>query len=547
MTPRAILAALETGKMRVQGALLSPYQRRKLSEWITGRSLKETSLPPEAFTKFLVEGTHDADYCGWGGNLSGTGFRSTAQGGLTRKSLASLRLKWAFAFPDATIVRSKPAVWGNWLLVGDQYGQLYAINRFSGKVGWTFKAKAAIRGAIVVVPSGTRTIAYFADYSTMVYAIDARTGKEIWEKRSGFEQQSATTGSVAVWGGKVFVPISSVEVSSAAFGTYTCCSTSGGLVALDAHSGAEIWHYRAIRNKAIAQPRSANGRLFLGPSGAPVWCSPTLDPKRHLVYIGTGENYSFPTTESSDAVQAIDMNSGKRVWNFQGTSGDRYNLACPAFANCPGQPGPDLDFGMAPILVTPKAGSEMLVVGQKSGVAYALDPSSGKLIWRTRVGKGGALGGIHWGMCTDGKYVYAANSDNTIGLDNGDSTQQPHPGIFALDLLTGKLVWSTPNPPCTANANCFPFNSSAPAAIPGLVFSGSLDGHIRAYASATGEILWDFDTEKPYETSDNLPGKGGSLDGPAPVIAGGMLYVNSGYGMFGQMPGNVLLAFETAN
>lgn len=82
--------------------------------------------------------------------------------------------------------------------------------------------------------------------------------------------------------------------------------------------------------------------------------------------------------------------------------------------------------------------------------------------------------------------------------------------------------------------------------IPGVVFSGSLDGHIRAYSTADGRILWDYDTAREFTTVDGWPGHGGSLDVPGPVIAGGMLYVTSGYAQFGGMPGNVLLAFSVA-
>ncbi len=176
-------------------------------------------------------------------------------------------------------------------------------------------------------------------------------------------------------------------------------------------------------------------------------------------------------------------------------------------------------------------------------MVYALSPAGGKLIWRTRIGKGGMLGGIHWGMASDGKNVYAANADNALAIDRRDSSRKASPGIYALDLFTGKVIWETPSPACTDKKTCLPFNSAAPAVIPGIVFAGSLDGHIRGYAVKDGKILWDFDTARDYDMINGIRAKGGSLDGPAPVIADGMLFVNSGYGMFGEMGGNVLLAF----
>lgn len=543
MTPRAILASLNNGKMRQQATNLSGEERKAVAQWLTNTELKENDFPENAYTSFSLNGAGAFDHSGWGGDKEGTGFRTTEKAGISVSNIQSLQLKWAFAFPDATIVRSKPAVVADWLIVGSQFGDVFAIHRQTGKLGWKFAANAAIRGAIAVQHNKNSITAYFADFSTNVYALDVKTGKLLWSSRAGFEALSATTGSVAVYGGKVFVPITSVEVSSAYNNKYECCISSGGVVALDAATGDKLWTYRVLPKAAVSVKRK-DGKLFYGPSGAPVWCSPTVDAKRGLLYIGTGENYSYPSTHTSDAIQALDMKTGKLVWNYQATQNDMYNLACPFFYNCPEPGGPDLDFGMAPILVKRKDGKEILVAGQKSGVVHALSPGDGKLIWQTRVGKGGALGGIHWGIAVDGNYVYAANADNMIAIDRSDSSIKPSPGMYALDLTDGKIAWSAPHPKSkNALAQC---NSAAPLAVPGIVFAGSLDGHMRAYAAEDGKIIWDYDTAKEYETTDGFKGKGGAIDGPSAVAADGMLFVNSGYGMFGQMPGNVLLAFAVS-
>ncbi len=546
MSPRAILASLDNGKMKQQAINLSELQRRAVAEFVTNREIKPISFPKEAYTSFSLPANKNYrfDYSGFGGNLEGTGFRSAEKAGISINNLGSLQLKWAFAFPEGTITRSKPALVGDWLLVGSQYGDLFAINKNTGKIGWHFSASAAIRGAIATVRKGDSIIAFFGDFSTNVYAIDVRTGRQIWNTRAGIDQQSSITGSVVVFGGKVFVPLTSIEVATAVFGKYDCCFSSGGLVALDASTGKVIWTHRVIAEKAAVSGKKKNGKPFYGPSGAPVWCSPTIDSKRGWIYIGTGENYTNPATNTSDAIQAIDMKTGRLIWNFQATRQDTYNSACPFLVNCPEKPGPDLDFGMAPILVKEKNGRDILVAGQKSGMVFGLSPDQGKLIWKTRIGKGGALGGVHWGMATDGKLVYAANADNILAIDKTDSLANPSPGIYALDLLTGKIVWKTPSPDCQGIKNCYSANSAAPAVIPGIVFAGALDGHIRAYASGSGKILWDFNTAKEFETADGSPGHGGAIDGPAPVVSDGMLFVNSGYGMFGEMPGNVLIALE---
>jgi polyvinyl alcohol dehydrogenase (cytochrome) len=546
MTARAVLAAMENGKMRQQASGLSALSRKAIAEWITNTQIKAVAIPKTAFTSFHYSASTNSqnDYSGWGGDLHSTGFRSAAQAGINRKNLSSLKLKWTFAFPDATIIRSKPAVIGNWLLVGSQFGDVFAVNKQTGKIGWHFSANAAIRGAIVTIKKGKQLIAFFADFSTNVYAIDVKTAKLIWKTRAGFEQQSSVTGSVSVASGIVYVPVSSAEVASAVDGNYNCCTSSGGVVALSASTGNEIWEHRVIDQPAVVSGTKKNGKPFYGPSGAPVWCSPTIDEKRGLVYIGTGENYTIPATTTSDAVQALDMKTGKLKWNYQATSGDTYNASCPFFLNCPDKAGPDFDFGMAPILTKDKDGKDILLIGQKSGIVYSLSPGNGKLLWQTRIGKGGALGGVHWGMATDGKLVYAANADNPLALDKSIPDQKASPGIYALDINNGNLIWKTANPACNGKNDCLPCNSAAPAVIPGIVFAGSLDGYIRAYDSEDGKIIWNFNTATTFETTDGIKGKGGSLDGPAPVISDGMLFVNSGYGMLGGSRGNILLAFE---
>ena len=253
MTARAVLAAMETGKMRIQASGLSRVQRKAIAEWVTGAPVKSNEMPKTAYTKFsLAPNVNPVPvYSGWGGDMRSTGFRNSAQAGINKNNIAYLKLKWAFAFPDATVMRSKPAVVGDWLLVGSQYGDVFAINKKTGKIGWHFSAGAAIRGAIVTTKKDNQLIAYFADFSTNVYAVDVRTGKEIWKSRVGYEPQSGVTGSVTVANGIVYVPITSAEVASAADGNYACCFSSGGLVALNAKTGVEIWHHRVITEAAV--------------------------------------------------------------------------------------------------------------------------------------------------------------------------------------------------------------------------------------------------------------------------------------------------------
>lgn len=543
MTPRVIYAAMTVGKMKTQAEALTDDQKKAVAQFITNKMMVETVLPKEAFTTFKL-GKNPTYFSGWGGNLEGTGFQNKST--INSSNVGQLKQKWVFAFPDATIVRSKPAVVGDWLIVGGQFGDVYALHKNTGKIGWVFKGDAAIRGAIAVAPSNNGLRVYFADYATNVYALDVNTGKLIWKRRAGIHSQSSNTGSVAVYENTVIVPLTSFEVASARDPDFDCCSSSGEVVALDATTGDLKWRHRVITEEAKESGKKKNGKSFYGPAGAIVWCSPTIDTKRGLVYIGTGENYTDPPTNTSDAIQAIDFKTGKLMWSFQATTHDTWNLACPGEPNCPDNAGPDLDFGMAPLLVRgANSGKDILVVGQKSGVVHALEPETGKVLWQTRIGKGGALGGVHWGMATDGQQVYAANADNFYALDPRDTTRQASPGLYAIELIYGKIVWNQPSP--SVEKGKISANSAAPLALSDLILAGALDGHLRAYDAKNGAILWDFDTVKDYETVNGIQGKGGSIDGPSPLVVGNMVFVNSGYGMFGEIPGNVLIAFELEN
>jgi polyvinyl alcohol dehydrogenase (cytochrome) len=205
------------------------------------------------------------------------------------------------------------------------------------------------------------------------------------------------------------------------------------------------------------------------------------------------------------------------------------------------------------MLVRAAGGREVLVAGQKSGVVYGLDPSSrGKLLWQTRVGIGSSSGGVQWGMASDGKNVYAATADavRTAGdqgsLQIGNATFDPVKGggLTALDVLTGRKTWFAPSTPCKpVREGCSPAQPGALTVIPGAVFSGSMDGHLRAFSTVDGRLIWDYDTQRSYQTANGVAAQGGSLDGAGAVVVDGMLYINSGYPRLGGAPGNVLLAF----
>lgn len=555
MSPRSLLAAMETGTMRPMAASLEPEQRRAIAEWITGRSVVETPLPPSAHcSERPATGDRGVGWSGWGGGPTATGFRTTEQAGLTAGDVSKLELKWVFSFPDATQMRSQPALLDDRVIVGSQWGDVYALDKQTGCVLWTFRADSAVRGAISVgLDAAGHQRAYFVDNLTHVHALDVESGAPVWKTRVGQHPDATNTGSATLHDGRLYVPVSSMEVAAAANPAYECCTSSGAVVAVDAASGEILWRHRVIGEPAREVGRTEVGTRILAPSGAPIWSSPTVDARRGLLYVGTGENYTRPTTGSSDAILALELETGALAWTFQATASDAYNVACgrpDVDGNCPAPPGPDFDFGMAPILVErAEDGKPILVVGQKSGMVYGLDPDrSGAMLWSTRVGSGSTLGGIHWGIASDGVLAYVTNSDHPRSeLPAQFADRGRTPGLFALDLITGEIEWdsATPSNVCAERMGCVRGHSAAPSVIPGVVFAGSLDGRVRAHSTRSGRVLWEFDTARGFAAVHGGSGRGGAIDGPSPVVGGGWLFVNSGYGLFDQMPGNVLLAFST--
>ncbi|MBL0170058.1 MAG: PQQ-binding-like beta-propeller repeat protein [Gemmatimonadaceae bacterium] len=451
LSPRAIVDALENGPMKSQGESLTRDQRVAVAEYISGRPYARAELPAQAWCAQRGPATLNLKAIAWmgfGGGLAGTGFQSTARAGLTAADVPNLTLAWAFAFPDAVNVRTKPTVVGDVMLVGGSFGEVYALDAQKGCVRWSYEADAGVRGAILVgAGKSDRAIAYFVDFRTNAYALDVAAGTLLWKTRVGRHPEANTTGTAVLHAGQLIVPISSMEVVTAGNPAYECCTSSGAVASLNAATGAVTWYYRVTADSAREVGKNAAGTAMFAPSGAPVWASPTVDAKRGLVYVGTGENYTRPTTATSDAILALRLDNGALAWSFQASRDDAFTMACSGLRNrenCPSPPGPDHDFGMSPILATRADGKEILVVGQKSGVVFALDPDAkGAPLWSTRVGKGSALGGIHWGMATDSRYVYAANADRASAVVVKDTVSlAPSPGLYALDLVTGKSVWA---------------------------------------------------------------------------------------------------------
>jgi polyvinyl alcohol dehydrogenase (cytochrome) len=399
--------------------------------------------------------------------------------------------------------------------------------------------------------SGAHCAAFFGDSGGVVYAVDAATGGLLWKIRVDSHPAARITGAPAFYDKRLHVPVASLEEVTGASPDYQCCTFRGSVVAIDAAIGKQIWKTYTISEEPHPTKKNRSGIQMWGPSGAGVWSSPTIDGKRKVLYVTTGDNYSDPPTATSDAFLALDLDSGKLLWSRQMTPLDAFTNACVLSdkSNCPDANGPDFDFGSSPILVELSNGRRALIAGQKSGVVHAIDPDkNGEIRWQIRIGKGGTLGGIEWGSAADGSKVYVALSDlHGARMPNGlinEVDPKLGGGMFALTIEKGERAWYTPPPGCGEKKRCSPAQSAAVSAIVGAAFSGSVDGHLRAYSTANGSILWDFDTVRAYKTVNGVEARGGSLDVGGPAIAGGMLFVNSGYVIWGGMPGNVLLAFS---
>jgi polyvinyl alcohol dehydrogenase (cytochrome) len=493
---------------------------------------------------------------GWGATPTNARFQSAAAAGLTAADVGHLKLKWAFGFPGASMAFSQPAVLDGEVFVGSEGGTVYALDARTGIIRWSFKAGGSVRTGLVIGGG----LVYFGDQHGAVYALQASSGILRWRAQADAHPAAMITGTPQLWKGRLFVPVTSYEENYAPDRHYPCCTFRGSVVAYQASSGGALWKTYMVSGQPRRTRRNSAGTQQWGPSGSAVWSAPTLDPRRGVLYAATGNNYSEPITGSSDAVLALSAATGRILWTRQLTSGDTYNAACekfmdPTLTNCPPARGSDFDFGSSPILITPPGGRQILIAPQKSGVVYGLDPlRSGAVLWQTRIGKGGPLGGVEWGAASDGENVYVGLSDcdwktfarvvdgkpsSYVDLDPGKGG-----GLFALRVGNGTRVWEAlPSAACSGREHCSPAQLAAVTAIPGVIFSGSLDGHLRAYSSRSGRILWDYDTAREFSTVNHVSARGGSLNGAGAAVAAGMVFVNSGYGRFGEAPGNVLLAF----
>ena len=558
-----ILMAMELGKMQPQAAALKQDQRVKLAKWLAAEEdgkrdawiaanacARETPVP--------VSGREN-----WGIGRSNT--RHVENTRIDRRNVEQLTLQWSIALPAVTAMRSQPVVAGDTVFLGSKGGHLLALDRRSGCVRWAYQTDAPVHSALTLdrTPDGVTTL-FFADEMATVHAVDATTGRPRWRQRLKWFPTSIVSGPATYFDGRLYVPMSSFEVAAAGLPTHECCRSHGGIAALDATTGAESWRFETTAH-ATKTTINRDGVQMWGPSGAVVWNAPTIDAKRGALYFGTGQNSSSPATDTSDAIIALDLKTGALRWKFQALADDAWNAAClGGGASCPVENGPDFDFGASVMLVERKQG-DLLLAGQKSGEVFALDPDrSGAVVWRNRVGSGSSNGGVHHGLATDGRRVYVPIADPERKV----AGYVPKPGVYALDVESGKTLWAHPvtrgcafdpaDAPLVGLAEMargkaerspwpacsYYYGHSAAAVVAnGVVYSGTLDGRLRLLDADTGRELRVIDTKQAYSGSNGVEGHGGAIDVGGGIVDDDQLFVLSGYGMFGQMPGNMLLVY----
>jgi polyvinyl alcohol dehydrogenase (cytochrome) len=551
----AVLRSMESGVMQTQAASLSPAERRSLANFLGGAVASadaQLRAPQCSGASAKFDASRPPSLAGWGMTPENTRHVDARTARLRERDVPRLAVKWSFAFPGATRARSQPTVGGGALYVGSQDGTVYALDLDTGCVRWSFAAEAEVRTSPVLEPwrrgdRNARPRLWIADFNGNAYALDARSGQQLWKTRVDAHPRLTITGSPRYHDGRLYVPMSSTEWAAAADPAYECCTFRGGVAALDATSGALVWRsYTIPEEPRLTGELNSAGAARRHPSGAPVWNSPTIDAKRRRLYVGTGEAYTSPAAAQSDAVIAYDLDTGRMLWWHQALSGDAWNMACfiGGGPNCPVENGPDLDIGAPPVLHRLGDGREVLLVGQKSADVFALDPDDGKLLWKVRYGRGGFAGGVHWGLAANATTLFAPNADTTfLGTEQG----VPKPGLFALDPATGAIRWFAAAPDvCAAELRpaCDPGFSPPPTSIPGVVFQPSFDGWLRAYSARSGALLWGFDTVREFVTVSGAKARGGSIESAGAIVVDGHVIVNSGYLFGGRMPGNVLLVFS---
>ena len=523
-----IIEALKTGKMQAMASGLSDDDIAAVAVFITGQAADaKFNLADEAKNACPAGAKFDPagpSWNGWSPDKQNT--RVAVGTTINAANTPKLKVKWAFGYQGGRY--GQPTVVGNRVFVTSSSGQVYALDKATGCVAWAYKARGAVRVTVSVGKNPKATsgwAAYFGDMNRNQVAVDAASGKELWVTNIDPGPRGILTGAPTLWGDTLYVPLSSFEEGVAGLAAYECCKQRGAVAALDIATGKIKWKSYAITTAPAPFKKNAAGTQMYGPAGGAIWSSPTIDPKRGVLYVATGDSYTDVEENGSDAVEAMDLKTGKIRWAHQMTALDHFLVGCPPQRpgpNCPTPNGPDFDFGSSPILKHLAGGKDILLAGQKSGQVYGLNPDDGSFVWQTRIGKGSALGGVEWGMSADDANLYVGIADRGM------------PTLSALRLTDGALIWRhrAPEPAkCSFSGRCGNGYSGPSTLAGGVLFGVNQDGHIRAFEAKTGKLIWDYDTAGThYDTVNGVKNqRGGNLDATGIAFAGGMGFIMAGF------------------
>ena len=544
--PNAIFHALNAGIMQAQGAPLSEDQKITVAEYLSGGTYnrdRQEQLTACANPIGELNLASASNWNGWGNSLGSQRYQSASGTNINKNNIAELEVAWAFGVEGASAARANPAIVDGVVIMGSPSGTVYALDLETGCQYWSYVAIAGVRAAPTVVHAAglDKNLVIVADQSNRVYAIDAQTGFKEWHADVDANPWAVSTGAPVIQNDKVFVPVSSMEVAGAGDPQHVCCTFRGNVGALDLNTGRKLWQTFIMEEPQVVGKNSA-GNDVLAPSGAPIWGSATFDSKRNRVYVGSGQNYSRPTSDSSDSIIAFNADSGVIDWMYQTTAGDQFIMGCGReHPNCP-DPGPDIDIG-APILLAPlSTGKDIVVAGSKGAMVFGLDPDAdGAVLWQRNVGRGSPLGGVHWGMAFSGDTVFVPVSDRLPG-----GSTAPQPGLHAIDMKTGDLLWYAEAAERCADIGraCNDGYSAAATVLDDLVLAGALNGVLFAHDKQTGAVLWELDMKTKFDTINNVEANGGAFDATGPVLSGDYMIVNSGYAQFGQLAGNAMVVYK---
>lgn len=544
MTPERIYESLTTGSMQAQSAGLTDVQKKGLAEFMAGRPLGSAkvgdgkSMPNQCKVNPPMSDPARGGWNGWGNGLANTRSQSATAAGLLASQVPRLKLKWAFGYPAGVSANAQPTVVAGRVFVGSDNGFFYSLDAKTGCLYWSFEQGSIVRNAptvgAVTGQGSARFGVFFGDGHANVYALDAQNGRLLWKTKVDSHFVARITAGSTYYDGKLFVPVSSSEEWTSGHPDYSCCTSRGSVVALDANTGKQIWKSWVVPEEPKPYRTMANGVTLYRPAGGAVWNAPTVDPRRGAVYFGTGDATTAPPAVTTDAIMAVDINTGKLLWSYQATEGDVFMGGCngPTRSEaCPSPMGPDMDIGNSPILVTLLTGRRVLLGGTKSADVFALDPdNNGALLYRVNAA-GGATGGGRGGR---GSIVWGGAADTERAYYGMGAA-----GLAAIRPATGERAWVF-TPPGGRGGGL----GAAPTVIPGVVFQGAGNGVLYAMSAADGKVLWEFNTAQDFETVNRVPAKGGAISVSGAVVVDGMVYVGSGYAVgSGASGGNVLLAF----